>query len=110
MCEYTPIHKIVSGNDSRLSQFTPIYNTFSGNGSEYVSIHPSTGLMTIAKRIDCDTAKIRVLNMELTVTDRGGLQTNTSFTVTVVDINDNAPTCFSPISRMSVRENGTKSR
>ncbi|XP_041349471.1 cadherin-23-like [Gigantopelta aegis] len=63
--------------------------------------------MTIAKRIDCDTAKVKVLNLELAVTDRGGLQANTSFNVTVSDINDNAPTCSSPISRMNITENGT---
>ncbi|XP_067685337.1 protocadherin Fat 4-like [Haliotis asinina] len=82
--------------------------SLSGNeGSWFLIIDPSSGVIAIANPIDYDgiDGTTMLNNVTLTVADNGGNEANVTFSVTIVNINDNAPACSQNVYRINVTEN-----
>ncbi|XP_046369174.2 protocadherin Fat 4-like isoform X2 [Haliotis rufescens] len=73
--------------------------------SALFNIDASSGLLTIASRIDRDQAALTSLTFDLQVTDSNSLQATETVTVNIVDINDNDPVFASTSHTVSVAEN-----
>ncbi|KAL6474209.1 hypothetical protein MHYP_G00177700 [Metynnis hypsauchen] len=113
--ELSPCHIIanitaVVPNDPLYSGF--IFYTISANN--YLTIHKYTGLITIANRMDRDSAPLRD-DLTITVTVMASFSTpgpplsnSISLTVTVNDINDNPSICFADNQRREVPETEVK--
>ena len=85
------------------------FANFSGNHSRYFDINPTNGQLRIRERIDRDgSGGLHVLEaITLTVVDAAGHETNKTFNVTIVDINDNPPFCGGALHKANVTENTT---
>ncbi|XP_050412913.2 cadherin EGF LAG seven-pass G-type receptor 2 [Patella vulgata] len=81
-----------------------------GQDASYLSIDSISGTLTLAKTVDRDGAggKDQLGPLLLRVIDSVGLMDEKNFTLTVLDINDNSPTCDPDILNITVFENGTK--
>ena len=78
-----------------------------GKHSKYFSINQSSGALSIAIPVDREGDNgVTVLDdLWLTVDDQSGLRANSSFSITVVDVNDNSPVCGSDIVNVDITEN-----
>ncbi|XP_076447693.1 protocadherin Fat 4-like [Babylonia areolata] len=81
--------------------------TLKGNHAQYFTIDPATGAITVNTKLDRDGAgAITVFNqLQLDVIDKGGNSATQTLTVTLQDINDNAPTCSPSLYSTSLAEN-----
>ncbi|XP_045070993.1 cadherin-related family member 3-like [Coregonus clupeaformis] len=83
---------------------------YSISTNNYLAIHRYTGLVTIANRMDCDSAPLRedpIITVTVTATysPSGRPLSNTiTLTITVTDINDNPPICSPDAPRVAVSE------
>ncbi|XP_046559783.1 protocadherin Fat 4-like [Haliotis rubra] len=76
-----------------------------GTGSSYFSIDPSTGVMTVAQRMDREAGLTSITDVTLKVTDAGGNIASEALTFDIVDINDNSPTFAVDVFFVNVTEN-----
>nr|XP_046211320.1 LOW QUALITY PROTEIN: cadherin-related family member 3-like [Oncorhynchus gorbuscha] len=92
-----------------------LYLIYSIGTNNYLAIHRYTGLVTIANRMDRDSAPLRedpVITVLVTATSSPSAPpfntitlTNTvTLTITVTDINDNPPICTPDAQRVAVSE------
>ncbi|XP_048252662.1 protein dachsous-like [Haliotis rufescens] len=80
--------------------------SLSGNDSWFLTIDQSSGEISVANLIDYDGADgiIMLRNVTLTVRDNGGNEADATFNVTVVNINDNTPSCSEKVYSINVTE------
>ncbi|XP_067654496.1 cadherin EGF LAG seven-pass G-type receptor fmi-1-like [Haliotis asinina] len=76
-----------------------------GSGSSYFSIDPSTGVISVAQRIDREDGLTSITDVTLKVTDSGGNVASEALTFDIVDINDNSPQFSSDVVYVNVSEN-----
>ncbi|XP_048242499.1 cadherin-23-like [Haliotis rufescens] len=76
-----------------------------GTGSSYFSIDPSSGLMTLAQRMDREAGLTFITDVTLKVTDAGGNVASEALIFDIVDINDNSPQFSSDVIHLEVTEN-----
>ncbi|XP_042157118.1 cadherin-related family member 3 [Oncorhynchus tshawytscha] len=86
-----------------------LYIIYSIGTNNYLAIHRYTGLVTIANRMDRDSAPLRedpVITVLVTATPSPSAPpSNTiTLTITVTDINDNPPICSPDAQRVAVSE------
>lgn len=76
--------------------------SLSSNPNSSFSIDSSTGIITTAKSLDSETRTEYILRV---AANDGSFNTETSVTVTVLDINDKAPFCQQTVYRFQMVEN-----
>ncbi|XP_067656147.1 protocadherin Fat 4-like [Haliotis asinina] len=74
----------------------------SGTHASYFSISDS-GDLQVAQRVDLE-AGTSSLSIDLTATDAGGNAVTESLTITVVDVNDNTPSCDKEVYELELEE------
>ncbi|XP_065835901.1 uncharacterized protein [Oscarella lobularis] len=91
-----------TGEDGRLT-----YRITSGNADRIFSLNATSGELSLAQRLDYETAK--AISLLLLATDNGRIPRSGSATihVRVTDVNDNAPYFAQPTYSTSVLENST---
>nr|CAB3229294.1 cadherin-23-like [Phallusia mammillata] len=64
--------------------------------ADYFAIDPFTGDVTVARQIVVSQRHPTVINVTVTATDGGGLESNVTLQTNIVDVNDHAPTFQQP--------------
>ncbi|XP_067685338.1 fat-like cadherin-related tumor suppressor homolog [Haliotis asinina] len=96
---------VAMGTDSAKN----ITYSVTGEDGHFFAIHPDTGEMSVAERIDADNGTRLVLDKLTVKVDRGGGVVKTAnLTVTIEDINDNTPLFEQSVYFVNVTENSTR--
>ncbi len=93
----TVVHK-VQAEDGDVGEAGKVVYAIT-SGGEYFSINPTTGVITVEKSLDREASSIVLVSVIATDGGSPPLSSSMSFTVTVLDVNDNTPT-FYPTKRV----------
>ena len=79
------------------------FDILSGNTGWAYAIHNSSGLITVAAKLDRE--KIETYHLAVRATDRAGHNVTHNATILVIDVNDNAPMFTQPSYSKDIMEN-----
>ncbi|KAG5269872.1 hypothetical protein AALO_G00207140 [Alosa alosa] len=93
----------VRATDADLDSYAQIRYTLTGDGAHNFSLHPHTGELKTAVELDRETTSQYTL--VAVATDGGGLSCSAQVSITLLDVNDNAPQLGQSELAASVYEN-----
>lgn len=94
----------ISATDNDSSNSSLVYSIVSGVTDSEITISANTGVIQLRKSLDAETVNAYHLGLE--VTD-GVYTSTTNITITVLDVNDNDPSCDQSLYSVSFDENIT---